>query len=472
MWNTADFKSKKAQYYFKGGTILKKEKSLIFSAIAMLLVSIMTFTGCSPVTKTVSSNAASASSKSKDLITLTFPTYRSGENVGAKFFLPQVERFNKKYEGQYKIVIESIPQDSYDTKIKTLAQAASLPSLVDGIHDTVWLKDFIAKNKLSYDLKSWINENPDIAKLVIKDSLDYCTVDNRVFVLPIYITSPVGSYYNKTMYKPGKAIKNMTVAEFQTSLGANKMAFGTSENAWTTQLFFTSLIANQPGGVELLQKHTDTKLLDFNSDIMINAVTQLQSFLQKNASANTVGGAYADAANAFMSKTASIIWNGPWMFADFDAASKEKWSNGFSGDNVQCDLYPGNFAMANTQTYGTYWIAESASAEQKEAALALISFVCTPAEVETAIFQLGGIAPNLKMSDDFISKTKSNILLTQYLDSFDSNTKIVPTFDDIIYPSVAQPGFPNLLPDLISGKTTPAAFCQKLTDLSKEASTK
>lgn len=431
----------------------------------MTLAFVMTFTGCSSVKTDVPS-------ESNKLITINFPTYRSGENVGAKFLLPQVDRFNAKYAGKYKIIIDSIPQDSYDDKIKTLALASSLPTLIDGMHDTVWLKDYVAKNKISYDLTSWINKNPDLKPLFIKDSLDYCTIDNRVFVLPLIITSPVGSYYNTTMYKPSKAIKDMTVDEFQASLGDNKIAFMSSENAWTTQLLLSSLIANQPGGIDLLKQHTDTKLVDFSSDIMVKAVTQLQSFLQKNASANSIGAAYADADNAFLSKQASIIWNGPWMFADFDVTSKDKWSNGFSGDTIKTDLYPGNFALANTQAYGGYWVADSASAEQKEAALTFLSFVNSPAEVEASILQLGGLAPNLKMSDDFNSKTKSNVLLTQYLSSIDSNTKLVPNFDDITYPSVAQPGFPNLLPNLVSGKLTPAAFCLQLTNLSKEASTK
>ena len=36
---------------------------------------------------------------------ITIPHFKSGENVGAIFFLPQVERFNEKYAGQYKVVI-------------------------------------------------------------------------------------------------------------------------------------------------------------------------------------------------------------------------------------------------------------------------------------------------------------------------------------------------------------------------------
>ena len=39
------------------------------------------------------------------VVEVTIPSYRTGEDVGAKFFLPQVERFNEEYAGKYKIIV-------------------------------------------------------------------------------------------------------------------------------------------------------------------------------------------------------------------------------------------------------------------------------------------------------------------------------------------------------------------------------
>ena len=55
-------------------------------------------------------------------IVVTLPHYKTGENVGAKFFEPQVARFNEKYDGQYEIVIEEITQEMYADKMKQLTQ--------------------------------------------------------------------------------------------------------------------------------------------------------------------------------------------------------------------------------------------------------------------------------------------------------------------------------------------------------------
>ena len=421
---------------------------------------------------TSKSSSGTTSGGSQKEIVLNYLTYRTGQNVGAKYFEPSVERFNKKYAGKYKVVLQEVVQDSYDDKIKQLAQVNKLPTLMDGMHDTTWLKNYVVKNKLSYDLKDWLDKNADIKKLCIKESLDYCTINGRVDFMPNIISSPSIVYYNTSMYKPSKKVRDMIPDEFLTSLGDNKIAFMTGENAWTTQLFYSSLIANQLGGSDLLSKHTEDKITDFNNSIFINATTELQKFLQKPASSNTVGAAYADADNTMLSKKASVIFNGAWMFADFGSTSKDKWSNGFSGDDVTCDLYPGNFAITNNASFGGYWIANSASDEQKEAALAFLKFVSSPDEIEQEILIAGGFAPNLTYSADFKKEASSQRLLTLYTNAFNDKTKIIPAFDDVVYPSVAQPGFPNLLPQLINNKMTPKEFCSKLTELSKQAAGK
>lgn len=73
------------------------------------------------------------------VVELTIPHYKTGENVGAVFFLPQVERFNKLYEGKYHITIEELTQDLYAEKMKQLGQQNALPALVEG-GETEWIR--------------------------------------------------------------------------------------------------------------------------------------------------------------------------------------------------------------------------------------------------------------------------------------------------------------------------------------------
>ena len=128
-------------------------------------------------------------------IEIKFPTYLAGENVGATFFLPQVERFNEKYEGKYRITIEEVPQASYADKIKQLAQQNQLPVLVhapgSGGIDTQWFQQVALANDMAYDRTEFAEENPDVAANWIQEHKEYCTVYVQVICKPLRVWKPV-----------------------------------------------------------------------------------------------------------------------------------------------------------------------------------------------------------------------------------------------------------------------------------------
>lgn len=425
-------------------------------------------------TESASTSTESANTEaSGDVIEITFPTYLAGENVGAVFFLPQVERFNEKYDGKYKITIEEVPQASYADKIKQLAQQNKLPVLVhapgSGGIDTQWFNQVILENDMAYDLSNFANENPDVAANWIPDSVDFCTVDGKLICKPLSVLKPIGLYYNTTMYTADKNIKDMTVDEFISSLGDNKIAFQTAENGWTTALMLTALIANEEGGVDLLNNSAADKLWDYTDPAFVNAVAKLQTLLQNSASSNTVGAAYADAANAFMSKSASIICNGSWMASEFSEDSSDKWSNGFNGADVATTIYPGNVAIANPRTYGEFWVSNTASDEEKEVALAFLSFRDSQDEIEKLILAEGGSAPQITYSDNFNAELQKSPILYQLSQSMDSSTTFCVGLGDVFPASVADTEFGKLLPKLIDNTYTPEEFCVELTKKAEEA---
>ena len=411
--------------------------------------------------------------KADDVVEIKFPTYLAGENVGAKFFLPEVERFNEKYEGKYKITVEEVPQASYADKIKQLAQQNKLPVLVhapgSGGIDTQWFKQVILANDMAYDLSDFAKENPDVAANWVDGSVDFCTVDGKLICKPLSVIKPVGLFYNSSMYTSDKDIKDMSMDEFMESLGDNKIAFQTAENGWTSALLLAALIGNEEGGADLLNNNPDEKLYDYTAEPFVNGVAKLQTLLENNASSNTIGAAYADAANAFMSKNASIICNGSWMSTEFDAGSSDKWSNDFNGDDVKATIYPGNIALTNERNYGEFWVSNNATDEEKEAAEAFLAFRDSQEEIEALILAEGGTAPKLTYTDDFKNKLKENRILSELSESMDENTKYVAPLGDIFPASVADTEFGKLLPKLADGTLTPEEFCQELTKKAEEA---
>lgn len=408
-----------------------------------------------------------------DAIEVTLPTYLAGENVGAVFFLPQVERFNEKYEGKYKITIEEVPQASYAEKIKQLAQQNKLPVLVhapgSGGIDTQWFKQVILANDMAYDLSGFAEKNPEVKANWAPESVDFCTVDGKLICKPISVLKPVGLFYNASMYQPKKDIKDQSMEEFISGLGDNKLAFQTADNAWTTGLFLTALIANKEGGAELLSSAADDKLWDYTAPVIVESVEDLYGLMQSNAASNSVGAAYADAANAFMSKNASIICNGSWMASEFDASASDKWSSGFNGADVKATIYPGNVAIVNPRVYGEFWVAASASDEEKELAEAFLAFRDSQEEIEALVLAEGGSAPQITYSEEFLAAQKESRILYELSQSLDGNTVYAVSIFDVMPASVADVEFGKLLPKLADGTLSAEQFCTELTKKADEA---
>lgn len=412
--------------------------------------------------------AASTAAEPAKLVEITIPTYRIGDNVGAKFFLPQVERFNKKYEGKYKVNLEEVQQDAYNDKIKQLYQQNMLPPLILG-GDKDWINQVIVANKKYYDLKSWLDSKPDLKARLLPDSLAYNTqADGSIVGLPLLVTRPIGVFYNQTMMKPSKRIGEMNWDELDQALGSNKIAFMTSENAWTTQLFLSALIVKN-GGADLLKNGASKeRIKDFSDPIWEKSFGELQKYLQKYKSANTLGAAYADAANCFMSKQAAMIQNGSWMIGDFKAP--DKWSNGFKGDDVKADIFPGNVAFDNLYGYW-WWMPAGLPQDQADAALAFLEFVASPEEIEGFMLAEGGIAPMQTMSDSYKTELAKDRLLSEYSTAVNDKTTITPSFSDAVVTAVGdtQGAFPTTLPKLIDGSMTPAQFAAEMTKKAQEA---
>jgi raffinose/stachyose/melibiose transport system substrate-binding protein len=201
---------------------------------------------------------------------------------------------------------------------------------------------------------------------------------------------------------------------------------------------------------------------------MINAVTKLQQLLQKNASANTLGAAYADAANSFMSSRAAIIANGSWMIGDFAPDASAKWSNNFNGADVRGDVFPGNVAIGGPGIGYGWWIPSTATEREQELAKAFIAFIMSPDEVERYMLLEGGTAPRMTPTQGFLTERAKNRLMDEYVGAVNSGTILAYGFGDVIPNSVSETEIGRLLPLLINGTYTPAQFCQELTIKAKE----
>jgi len=403
-------------------------------------------------------------------IVVTIPHYRSGENIGAVFFLPQVERFNQKYAGQYRLIIEELVQDLYIPRMQLLSQLGRLPALVDS-GSKEWIEEFIIPYNQFVDLSALRAGNADIRAFMPQQSVDFNTHNGRLVSISFPVVRPIGAFYNPAIFQPSRPFSQMTWAEVAAELGDNRIAFMTAENAWTTMLTLSSLVAAEPGGAEWLAAgaNENPKHIDFNNPIMINAVTKLQQLLQNHASANTLGAAYADAANSFMSNRSAVIANGSWMVGDFAPANSANWSSGFNGNTVRGDVLPGNVVIGGPAVGYGWWIPSTATPREQELAKAFIEFIYSQEELEAFMLAEGGSVPGLTPSQNFVNASAQRGLLAQYESASNADTILAYNLGDVIPNSVFQQDFGRLLPLLIDGTYTPERFCQELSIRAVEA---
>lgn len=405
--------------------------------------------------------------KEDELVTITVPTYKAGENIGAKLFEEQVSGFNKEYEGKYKIEVEAVPQASYSDKIKQLAQQKKLPPLIEqsgsGSIDPVWFEDVVIKNELFEDLKPWLDENPKIRDMMLEDSVEYNMVDGKLVSVPSIIVRPMFMYYNEDFVADDFNLRDMNSEEFVEYIeeSGNKIAMQTGENAWTASLLWTALIANEEGGAEFLNSYENGELRDINHDVIIQSLEKLKA-LFKYASDGSLGGGYADVANNFMSENAAFIANGPWMVGEFSEEGKDKWTGDFHGDKVVGTMFFGNLGIASQKTRG-YWIPKDADEKEKEAAKAFLSYINRPEGIELMLLTEGGMTPNYTPSDEYLaSLEKDQAILFALNESMNDETRYVQSILDILPASVSETELSKYFPEFFEGKISVDEFVEAI----------
>ncbi|HHV99918.1 MAG TPA: carbohydrate ABC transporter substrate-binding protein [Clostridiaceae bacterium] len=443
-----------------------------FFSILLIVVLMVTIASCGSNSKQPNQNEDTtpkteenkSTEEKQELTTITLPTYRAGEDVGARFFIPQVERFNKEYEGKFKIIIEESPSNTHTERIKQLALQDKLPAIFQ-VPDSKWVEDYLIANKKLYNLKDWIESKPELKKLFIKESLEFCTKeDGGVYALPLTVLRPTGLYYNPDKIKPNGSLTQMSWDQFSDFLGDQKIAFQTAEGGWTVNLFLTAIIGSLEGGPEVLKAGVSNKITDFNTPLFIEAFTILQKLFQKNGWSGAIGATYPDAANSFYANQTAILPDGTWIIDKINDPTD--WANGFDGSKVVGDYYPGNVAIANPYVYD-WMMAANLPKNEEELALAFFEFINRPEEIEAFILAEGGIAPNLEYSESFKQQLSSNKLLTDFAANANPQMKYVPYFHDAINASLFTGDFSNYLPNLYNGSWTPEKFAQELTKSAK-----
>lgn len=397
-------------------------------------------------------------------IVLTIPTFLCGENVGGVYFGESVERFNEKYKGTYRIEIEEVVEATYTEKIQQLAQTGDIPPLVHDLQPE-FKENVLFKNKMYYPVNEMLEEHPDLKSWCLPGSIEWGTLENGdIPAVPTMRASFIGLFVNEDLYKPEKNIGEMSMDEFLDSLDQDdKFAFQTVNNAWTSVLFLTAILANQEGGTELLHEYEGKKLYDYNQQCIKDAVAIFKDIWKNHASDNSLGADYPDAINALTSSHAAFISNGSWMNSQLEEGSSENWSNDFNGADVSAYAFPGNIVIVNTKEYGRWYLTTGGTEEEREAARAFVEMTYSQEELEEWILHEGGAIPAMDYSDEYLEKLSKNKLLSEQSDALTGGATFVCNLGSIMPDSVANTTFGNLLTQLVNDDITVDQFCEQMT---------
>ena len=405
---------------------------------------------------------ATGGAEEEDGVTsVVVPSYRTGEDVGARFFVPQVERFNEEYEGRFEIILEESPSNTHTERIRQLALQNELPAVFQ-VSDSAWVEDFLIANDRLQDLSDWLDENTALRDRFIRDSLEFVTKeDGGVYALPLSVLKPTGLYYNSEKIQPENGIAALSWEEFSELLGDNTISYQTAEGGWTVSLMLAAIMGSLEGGKEILETGVqEAKITDFTSDTWVEAFTILQNSFEANGWNGAIGATYPDAANAFYANETAVLADGTWIIDKVNDPTD--WANGFDGADVVGDYYPGNVAIANPNVYD-WMIPAGLPEDELELALAFFEFMNRPEEIEQFILAEGGTAPGIVYSEEFEDALSENNLLSDFASAANAETTYVPYFHDSINASLFTGEFSNYLVNLYNGSWTPEEFAEELT---------
>ncbi len=401
---------------------------------------------------------------SADKIQIRYATYEVGTHLSAPAETYMLERFNELYGDQYELIVEELPTDTeYTNKMKTLVTAKELPYVIDGKNG---LRDLAIKNGLCVDLKPFLDADPDFRDNVIGPEAIAANTseDGKIYsVVPDLMA--IGYFYNKTMFEQAGIKPAETWEEFWTNcdallnIGVYPLTLMTGENSWTTNLLLAAMIGGKgEAGVKLMNtKYPET----YQTPEMIEALGEIQVALQKYATPDALGAAYANAANNFLTEQSAIIFNGSWMIESF---SNQELANEGLADRIGFALYPGKGMV---KTYAEGYSICAPTPETQQGAWELLKLKCSK-ELQEKRLELAGnlpVSPTLEISQEYLDQ---NPLFAANAAGVAEADYAVQTFDVTAYASVVD-AFSVYYPELAAGTLDAAGMAAKLDEAAAAA---
>ncbi|WP_102345984.1 ABC transporter substrate-binding protein [Bacillus sp. Marseille-P3661] len=429
----------------------------------VLLIFVVILSGC---TSSESSNE-SQNNKDDEAVKILFPTHYVGTHPVAPYIAGVVNQFNEKYKGQYEVVIEEVPgDDGYVQKLKLWNATDNFPPIILLGRDASTAKVIIENDKI-LDLKPFIEASPEWKSTVTDDSLKYNTVNGKVVGAPAISDRYIAMFYNKEYFeKAGIDQFPTTWEEFWDACqklqaaGITPVSLNTQGDGWTTGLIHEAMIASKPGGLEFLSQKFPT---NFENDFFIETSKDIAKLFSYSTT-DAIGADVNMSLNNFISGKTAMVANGPWFIAQM--SDPKSAPEGFV-DKVGVALFPGDTVVSLDGSLYGYAITKGHPEEVVEGAAEFLKFESSPEIQKQKMIMLGGIAPNVELSDEEIAKLSR--LDTELRELVNSQMKqALPLYQTNWATSVIHEAIPKQLPQLVLGEITAEEYAKILEEAAKK----
>lgn len=437
----------------KRGTL--KKRLLLLGLTLMLVASVVSLSACG--------DKKDEGGSSDGKVVLNVINYHVGTDYAAEYFTYLFEEFKKTDAGKnVEFEFEEIPTtDAFNQKIKLLISSGTLPDIV--LNGGNNITELAAKSGKVADLTPYFDEDPEWKALFDDLSLDFNTVDGKIYGVPVskeisYI------YYNKDLFEqagitpPEVAYESwdqfFADCDKLKAAGITPLGMDTADAGWLSNLWYSGLIATESAaGEEWMNTMYPT---DYNTPEVLKATETLQKMLKDYTTADAVGGKYDPMATHFFNGEVAMFPNGPWMIPDLK--SEEKAPEGFY-DKVGIMLLP-EYGMEMVPTPGD--MIGATDPAKIEAAIAFLKFE-TSIENQIKALEMTGLQPVSPQVDVPSSLKTSDPLMAQVLE-MQGKAKIVYGQNQAYWYQNTIDAFSVNLPELAYGNMTPEQFCTKLSE--------
>lgn len=430
---------------------MKKSYPIVFIAIALTVIMILT--GCNGSTVTPGgsdTDVTPGSSGTDEKITLNVLSQRVEDKV---YYDAIIEDFQNEYSN-ITVKLDLIPTAQYSTIVTTRISTDAVDVLVASSQ----ISDPDTRTTLFLNLKGQSFVENVFEENILADFLPGVDTEGDIYVLPIVGTTML-TFYNKTIYNdlgldiPATWNELISNCDKIKDADINPFLFG-GKDQWPVNMIVASI---EPPLVQAVKpdfyKTLGTGATKFTDPEFVSIFSKLDTLYKNYFDSNSLGIAYGDAPGLFVQGKSAMLIDGNWSAAQIKAAEPSF--------EVGTFILPSSDDATANQTAivrnGMGWSVIKSS-PNKDAALKWMEFIFRPENQKLAC-DVGGmipVGPNIEI-DDALNNSAAALI--------SNATKRVPMFDEggvlKYYPGVTFSYTPYVM-QMLAGELTPEQVAQKL----------